>query len=169
VAEKYYRIYNRVHDLKTVVLRFANLYGPYGKGSPEFGFVNYFIHLAQTDQDIKIFGSGNQTRNVMYAEDATEILYRSASEPHLRGEVFFAVSDEHLTVLEIAQEIVRVFERGRVKHVEWPDERERIEIGNVRFSSARLREITGWKPRYSLPEGLKRTRRTMETFGVDLS
>src|SRR5207253_9847598 len=72
VAEKYYRIYNRVHDLKTIVLRFANLYGPYGKGHPDFGFVNYFIHLAWNDQEIKLFGSGAQSRNVMFVEDAAE-------------------------------------------------------------------------------------------------
>jgi len=46
VAEKYYRIYHSHYDLKTVVLRFANLYGPFGKGYSEFGFVNYFMNLA---------------------------------------------------------------------------------------------------------------------------
>src|SRR3989344_3841008 len=35
VVEKYYYIYHKVYDLKTLVLRFANLYGPYGKGSSE--------------------------------------------------------------------------------------------------------------------------------------
>ena len=49
VAEKYYRIYHSFHDLKTVVLRFANLFGPYGKAHPEFGFINYFIHLSKPD------------------------------------------------------------------------------------------------------------------------
>src|SRR6185436_6662376 len=83
VAEKYYRIYNRVHDLKTVVLRFANLYGPYGKGSPDFGFVNYFIDLALRDEEIRIFGSGEQTRNVLYAEDAADALYVAAISPEL--------------------------------------------------------------------------------------
>ena len=62
VAEKYYRIYHRVHDLKTVVLRFANLYGPYGKGFPEFGFINYFISLAQAGEEIRIFGDGAEVR-----------------------------------------------------------------------------------------------------------
>src|SRR5438477_6542726 len=95
VAEKYYRIYHTLHDLKTVVLRFANLYGPYGKGFPEFGFVNYFIDLAWRGEAIKVFGAGDQLRNLMYVEDATEVLWRAAANPRLVGEVYFAAGDEH--------------------------------------------------------------------------
>jgi UDP-glucose 4-epimerase len=162
VAEKYYRIYHRVHDLKTVVLRFANLYGPYGKGYPEFGFVNYFLHLAWTNQVIRVFGSGAQKRNVMHVDDATEILLRSAAEPRLRGEVLFATHHEHLSVLEIAKQIVEVFGRGSLDHVEWPDERRRIEIDDVQISSELIRGITGWRPTLSFRDGLARTRRVLE-------
>jgi len=162
VAEKYYRIYNRVHGLKTVVLRFANLYGPFGKGYPEFGFVNYFVDLAWNDGEIQVFGAGGQTRNVMFVEDAAEVLYRAAREERLFGETYFAAHDEHFSVLRIAEEIVRVFGRGRVTHVEWPEERQRIEIQDVRISSARLREITGWRPAFSFEQGLRKTKQVME-------
>jgi UDP-glucose 4-epimerase len=164
-AEKYYRIYNRVHDLKTVMLRFANLYGPYGKGFPEFGFVNYFLNLAWTGQEIKIFGSGKQQRNVTYVEDATEVLYRAAQEPKLVGEVYFATHDEHLAVLEIAERIIEVLGRGTLNHVDWPDERKRIEIDDVKISSKLLRSLTGWKPRYNFSEGLARTKQILESEG----
>ena len=162
VAEKYYRIYHTLHDLKTVVLRFANIYGPFGKGYPEFGFINYFIHLAWTNQQISIFGAGEQTRNVVYVEDATEILWRAALEPRLFGEVFFATSGEHLTVREIAEKIVTVFQRGKINHVEWPDERRRIEIEHAQFSNARLQAVTGWKSRYDFVSGLERTKSLVE-------
>jgi len=162
VAEKYYRIYNRVYDLKTIVLRFANLFGPYGKGYPEFGFVNYFISLAWNNQEIKVFGSGEQTRNVMYVEDAVDVLYRAVSDERLVGDVFFATHDRQYTVAAIAREIIRVFGRGGLTTVEWPDERKRIEIENVRISSDRLQRITGWKARYSLEEGLRKTMEILE-------
>ena len=164
VAEKYYRIYNSIHDLKTVVLRFANLYGPYGKGYPEFGFINYFIHLASTNQEIKLFGSGEQTRNVMYAEDAAEIMWRAAQEPKLYGETYFATGNEHLSVFNIANAIVTVFQRGSVNHIEWPEERLRIEIEHVKFSSARLQTITGWQPRFDFASGLQKTKTIMENI-----
>ena len=162
VAEKYYRIYHTLHDLKTVVLRFANLYGPYGKGYPQFGFINYFIHLAWTKQEIKIFGSGEQTRNVMYVDDVTDILWRAAQEPRLVGETYFATSNQHLSVREIAQTIVKVFQRGQVTHIKWPNERRRIEIEHVKFSSARLQAITGWQARYDLMSGLEQTKAILE-------
>ena len=165
VAEKYYRIYHTHYDLKTVVLRFANLYGPFGKGYPEFGFINYFIHLAWTNQQIKIFGEGDQTRNVMYVDDATDILWRAAHEPCLVGETYFATGTQHMTVREIAETIVNVFQRGKVTYVEWPDDRRRIEIGHVKLSSARLRALTSWEPRHDFMSGLQRTKAVLENKG----
>jgi UDP-glucose 4-epimerase len=162
VAEKYYRIYHTLHDLKTVVLRFANLYGPYGKGYPEFGFVNYFIDLAWRRQEIKVFGLGDQLRNLMYVEDASEILWRAARDPKLIGEVCFATGDEHLSVLQIAETIVGVLGRGTVSHVEWPEERRRTDVEAVRISSERLRALTGWRPGWTFKEGLERTRTILE-------
>ncbi|MEW6323938.1 MAG: NAD-dependent epimerase/dehydratase family protein [Nitrospirota bacterium] len=162
VAEKYYRIYNRVHDLKTIVLRLPNLYGPYGKGYPEFGFVNYFVHLAWTGQEITVFGPGHQVRNVLYAEDATDILYQAAQNERLIGETYFAAHDQHLTVAEIARQIVDVFGRGTVVHREWPEERRRIEIDHVHISSARLRKLTGWNPRFTFREGMLKTKAILE-------
>jgi len=163
VAEKYYRIYHTIHDLKTVVLRFANLFGPYGKGYPEFGFINYFIHLARTGQQIKIFGSGAQLRNVLYVEDAADILWLAAQDQRLTGQTYFATSNEHLSVAAIAAGIVDAFPSGSVEHMEWPEERRRIEVDHVQFSSAKLQAITGWRSRNDFLSGLQKTRTIIES------
>lgn len=162
VAEKYFRIYHTIHDLNTIVLRFANLFGPFGKGYPEFGFINYFIHLAHTGQKIKIFGSGAQMRNVLYVEDAADILWIASRRPELIGEMRFATGNEHLSVAAIASGIVEVFRSGSVEHIEWPDERRRIEVDHVQFSSARLQTLTGWQPRYDFLSGLRKTKSVIE-------
>ena len=88
------------------------------------------------------------------------MLYRAAQSEQLFGETYFAAHDEHLSVLSIAREIVRVFGRGRVTHVAWPEERQRIEIDRVRISSGRLRQLIDWCPTYPFEQGLR------ETLGV---
>ena len=165
VAEKYFRIYHTHYDLKTIVLRFANLYGPFGKGDSQFGFINYFIHLAWKNQQINLFGDGNQTRNVMFVDDATDLLWRAAQEPQLIGETYLATPPHQLTVREIAETIVKVFQRGRVRQVEWPEERRRIEIGHVNLTSAKLNTLIRWKPHYGLTSGLLRTKAVLEQNG----
>jgi nucleoside-diphosphate-sugar epimerase len=93
------------------------------------------------------------------------VLYRAAQEPKLFGEVYFATHEEHLAVLEIAERIIEVLGRGTLNHVDWPDERKRIEIDDVKISSTLLRSLTGWKPRYSFSEGLARTKQILESEG----
>lgn len=162
VAEKYYRIYHTSHDLKTIVLRLPNLYGPYGRGYRELGFVNYCISLAWADKPIKVFGSGEQKRNLLFVHDATEILMKAAREPRLHGEIRFATGDDHLSVREIAQSIVEVFGRGSVVHIDWPDDRRRMEIGDARYTSKRLRDLTGWTPQHDFLAGLRKTRSVLQ-------
>lgn len=162
VAEKYHRIFNKVYDLKTVVLRFTNLYGPHGKNDPTFGFVNYFIHQINENKPIQIFGDGLQTRNVMFVDDAADIMWQAAHDPKLFGETFFAAHADHHSVKEVAESIIDVFGKSRIEYVPWPDFRKRIEIEKVLFSSAKLHYITGWRPKYSLREGLELTKKRME-------
>jgi len=94
----------------------------------------------------------------MYVEDAADIMFSSAMDQRLYGGLYFATHDEHYTVSEIAHEIVRIYERGQVVSIDWPEERKRIEIDSVTFSSDQLRDITGWKPRFSFAEGLTKTK-----------
>ena len=162
VAEKYYRIYNRVYDLKTIIIRFANLYGPYGKGNSDFGFINYFISEAWNGRDITIYRPGTQTRNVLYVEDAADLLIQASQEQKLIGDMYFAVHEEHLSVKEIAHGIVDCFNRSKVVEIDWPDIRRRIEVDNVIISSAKLRSQLKWKPRFSFDEGLMKTKQILE-------
>lgn len=161
VAEKYYYIYHRIHNIKTLSLRFANLYGPYGKGSPDFGFINYFIWLAANDQEISVFGDGSQSRNVMYVEDATDLLYHCIPYDNLYGDVYFAVHKEHYSVLQIAQEVISIFGKGKLARKKWPHYRKKIEIGDAIISGAKLYYETRWEPSYNLTEGLRKTKAIM--------
>lgn len=162
IVEKYCYIYNKVYGLNTLSLRFANLYGPYGKPYPEFGFINYFINLAFHDKEIPIYGDGKQMRNVMYVEDAADLLYRCALKKDLFSDVYFAVHREHYSILKIAKEIISVFGKGKIKKIPWPSVRKKIEIDNVIISGAKLFYKTKWEPRYNLRQGLLKTKEILE-------
>jgi len=162
-AEKHCFIYAQVHGLKVLTLRFANLYGPFGKNDPAFGFLNYFIALAQEGRDITVYGAGDQQRNVMYVRDAVACMRHClAHDAVFDGTPYFAVHDEHLSVNEIARGIVAAFGRGRIVERAWPAERAKIDVGAVTISGKRLRDATGWRARYGFSDGLRETRATLE-------
>ncbi len=161
VAEKYYRIFHNLFGLKTVSLRFASLYGPYGKASHDYGFVNYFIHLTINNKPLTIYGDGSQMRNFMFVDDACEIMWLAAHEPKLYGETFFATHHEHHSVKNVAEAIIDIFGRGKIEYISWPDFKKNIELGKTLISSARLHYLTGWKPKFTLKDGLRLTRLRM--------
>ncbi|SNQ62987.1 NAD-dependent epimerase/dehydratase family protein [Candidatus Methanoperedens nitratireducens] len=158
-SEKYVLIYGSAYHMKTTVVRLANNYGPRSNiKSPDFGFMNFFIGLALQDKDITVFGKGSQMRNIAYVEDSVNALILASQSEKSNGEVFFAVSDTQTNVAEIAQKIVQVVGKGRVRYIDWPKEREAIEIGDAVISNEKAKKFINWIPQYELVKGLFETK-----------
>jgi UDP-glucose 4-epimerase len=157
-SEKYVLIYGSAYKMRTTVVRLANTFGPRSNiKSPDFGFVNYFIGLALQKKEIPVFGKGSQLRNFSYVEDSVDALILSALNENTNGEVFFAVGDRQYGVLEIAEKIVSVM-GGSLRHIEWPKEREAIEVGDAIISNQKIKDSLDWKPAFDLRQGLIKTR-----------
>lgn len=159
VSEKYVLIYARAYGIPATVIRLANVFGPRAAiHSPEFTFNNYFIGLALQDKEITVYGEGKQLRNVLYVDDAVEALILAAQSERANGETFFAVSDEHWSVAQIAEATVKYIGAGRVKYVPWPKERKAIEIGDAVISSEKIKRVLQWLPHHDITSGLVRTK-----------
>jgi len=156
-SENYVLIYGHAYGMSTTVVRFANVFGPRSNiSSPDFGFMNFFIGLALQEKPITVFGDGAQLRTVSYVEDCVAALLLAAGSDSANGEVFFAVGDRQHSVVEIATQITENI-GGDLRSVEWPKDREVIEIGDAVISNAKIRDKLGWAPQVELAAGLVKT------------
>lgn len=157
-SEKYALIYGNAYHLKTTVIRLANVFGPRSNiKSSDFGFINYFIGLALQGKELPVFGKGAQLRNISYVEDCVWGLILASQSDKSNGQVFFAVADRQYTVAEIAQEITTNI-GGKVRFVEWPKDREAIEIGDAMISNNKIKSVLNWAPQYDVRSGLIKTK-----------
>jgi len=157
VSEKYVLIYSRAYALRAAVIRLSNVYGPRASiHSPEFTFNNYFIGLALQDKEITVFGDGAQKRNVIYVSDAVDAIISASQSENVNGQTFFAVGDKHYSVKYIADETCKMM-GGSVHLVDWPKDREAIEIGDAVISNEKIKKALSWVPKVALEYGLKLT------------
>ena len=157
-AENYHLIYSNAHQVLSTVIRLPNIYGPRSsiKGN-DFGFVNYFVGLAIQDMDLTIFGKGEQRRNFLFVDDCVNALITASQENSCVGEALFAVADKHYSVAEIANLIIKVFGKGKIKYIEWPRERKIIEVGDVIINNQKIKDTLNWRPSVDLIDGLEIT------------
>lgn len=107
LGESFFRVYNKEFGLNYTIFRFFNTYGP--RQSTDF-VISKFIHLAQNNQDITIYGDGTQTRTFCYIDDNIDTIYKIFNENLLNGETVNIGNDFEITIYQLAKLIINVLE-----------------------------------------------------------
>ncbi|GIV75631.1 NAD-dependent epimerase/dehydratase family protein [Litorilinea aerophila] len=156
-GEWYHIVYHRAYDLRTASLRLTNTYGPRQlmKHNRQ-GFIAWFVRLAVEGREIPIYGDGQQLRDLCYVDDVVDAFLRAGASEAVNGRVFNLGGQEPVSLLDLARLIIEIAGRGSIRLVPWPEDRRRIDIGDVYSSYARIQETLGWQPTTDLRTGLTR-------------
>jgi UDP-glucose 4-epimerase len=154
-GENYHLLYNDVFGIRACSLRLTNVYGPRQlvKHNRQ-GFIGWFTRLAVEDQEIEIYGDGSQLRDFVYVDDAAEAFLLAGASEACNGDVFNVGGAEPISHRDLVALLIEVAGTGRVRYVEWPPEKKRIDIGSFYADSSKFRAAVGWQPWVSLRDGL---------------
>ena len=152
-AETLFFDYHRQYNVDIKVVRIFNTYGP--KMHPNDGrVVSNFIVQALNNQDITIYGNGQQTRSFCYVDDLINgfiaMIYSSAD---FQGPVNLGNPME-FTMLELAEKVIELAEsRSNIVFKPLPLDDPRQRKPDISLA----REKLSWEPMVTLTEGLQKT------------
>ena len=145
-GEQYINFYKKIYGLDSTILRFSNVYGSNRQISKsEAGVISIFINNMINDNPLTIFGSGLQTRDYIDVYSVVDAL-----ELSLKISGTYNVSTGIATpLIDIANILCNKFNKSEIIYQDKVDG----ELMHNCLSSSSLRSY-GWKPLYSLEEGI---------------
>src|ERR1051325_5670299 len=97
--------YHKKYNLPVVIVRFFNTVGPRQTGA--YGMViPRFVTQALLNQDITVYGDGEQSRCFGNVEDVVRGVIALAIEPRALGQVFNLGATEEVTIGELAHRVI---------------------------------------------------------------
>ena len=157
-TEQLHLLYHEVYGLPACAIRLTNVYGPRQRLRDDYqGFLPIFVRGALDGEVITVFGEGRQERDCLFVDDVVECLLLASIAPEAPGQLYNVGNDEHLELRVIAEAIVSAAGSGRVEHVDWPSDRDAIDIGSYFGDSSKAKRVLGWEPRTTFAVGIART------------
>ena len=148
-GEYYCRVFEEVYGLKTVCLRYFNVYGPGQDPDSQYAAVipRFIMNFSDAIPPV-IFGDGEQTRDFTYVKDVVQANIK-ASVSDVTG-IFNIGSGNRVTINELTKLISILCDSDLKPVYDAP------RPGDVRDSLADISKAKkfGYKPLYSLEDGL---------------
>ncbi len=139
--------------IPSIVLRYFNVYGP-GQSASYAGVITTFIQHALRNEDILIYGDGEQVRDFIYVDDVVQANVVAMESNCTSGDVFNIGSGIVTSINQLAEEIIRLSNSSSII------KKNPARSGDIVYSQANIikaKEMLGWNPKVSLQEGLKKT------------
>ncbi len=152
-AETLFMSYRRQCDMSVKIVRIFNTYGP-GMHPNDGRVVSNFIIQALKNEDITIYGTGEQTRSFCYRDDLIEAMIRMMNTPDsVTGPINIGNPGE-FTIRQLAEQIIRLTgSKSKLIHLPLPSDDPKQRRPDI----SKAREILHWEPTTPLEDGLKKT------------
>ena len=152
-AETLFFDYRRQHGIEIKVARIFNTYGP-RMHLNDGRVVSSFIVQALRNQDITVFGSGQQTRSFCYVSDILDGFVRLMNSS---GEVTGPINignPVEFSIIDLATMVIELTgSRSKIVHKQLPPDDPRQRKPDISIA----RQALGWEPRIGLLDGLGKT------------
>lgn len=156
-GEWFHILYNNVYGLRASALRLTNTIGPHMRvKDARQTFVGIWIRNLVEGKPFELWGGG-QLRDFTYVDDAVDAFLLAATEKSAVGRTFNVGGDAVLTLKQVAEHLVVMNGGGEFEIREFPEGRQRIDIGDFYSDWGSIKETLGWRPKVGTVEGLKRT------------
>lgn len=152
-AELYVQTYVDTYGLEAATFRLTGMYGPRQFGGEDHGWVANFVIRTILKLPIKVFGTGKQIRDILYASDAAaafDAFYKNRKPGiyNIGGGIERAIS--LVECLSLIREIARLEQNIEFKEVRPGD------LWYFVCDITEAREKLGWEPKISNKEGIKK-------------
>ncbi len=156
-GEFYHLLYSDVYGIPATVLRLTNTYGPRMRiRDARQTFVGVWIRRLLEGQPFDVWG-GQQLRDFTWVEDCVDALLLAAVHPETPGKCLNLGGCQPVSLLQLAELLVKCNEGGSFAVREFPADRKKIDIGDFYSDDSAFRNLTGWSPATSLACGLETT------------
>jgi UDP-glucuronate decarboxylase len=109
VGEAFFKSFKKEYGLDYTIFRFFNTYGP--KQSKDF-VMSRFINMALKNEDITIYGDGNQARTFCFVDDNIDATYEIFSQakvnPKMENDIINIGTDYEIKIIDLAKKIIKL-------------------------------------------------------------
>ncbi|MFA5325175.1 MAG: UDP-glucuronic acid decarboxylase family protein [Bacteroidales bacterium] len=153
-AETLFMDYHRQNNVIIKIIRIFNTYGT-RMSTNDGRVISNFIIQALNNDNITIYGTGNQTRSFQYIDDLIEGMLRMMStEDSFSGPVNIGNPNE-FTMLELATLIIELtHSKSKITFQKLPEDDPQQRRPDT---SLAYEKLNGWKPTIELREGVLKT------------
>jgi len=151
-CEAYIQSYHHVYGLNASCLRYFNIYGPRQRDSPYSGVIAIWVGRIIRNEDLIIFGDGENIRDFTYVKDIVQANLL-AVEHDIGGEILNIACGSPITMTELAKLMLKLTNKENL-NIEYTDPRP----GDILHSYgdiSKAKKLIGFEAQFNQEDGLR--------------
>ncbi len=155
-GELYTKFYNEYYNLPSSIVRIFNTYGPGEKAHKYRNVIPNWIERAIKNKDLLITGSGQETRDFTFIEDAIYNIYNLMLHKNEKCQIFNSCTGKKTKIITLAKKIIKICKsNSKIKILNKRRKWDKIikRAGSIK----NLQKIIGKRETRNLDYGLKKT------------